>query len=126
VAMKARAHLFAAAFAALLMSPVAALAGSDAIAGGSTQVAKTGTDATSSTAAASDQSYQLGAGDKVRLSVFGESDLGGEFEIDGSGDIGVRFVRADSVARVASSKLYEAVREAWAKTPEITHSRAPL
>ena len=31
--------------------------------------------------------YVLGAGDKVRLSVFGETDLGGDFDIDGTGDV---------------------------------------
>jgi len=29
--------------------------------------------------------YRLGAGDKIRVTVFGENDLGGEFVIDGSG-----------------------------------------
>jgi polysaccharide export outer membrane protein len=29
--------------------------------------------------------YQLGSGDKVRITVFGEADLSGEYEIDGTG-----------------------------------------
>ena len=29
--------------------------------------------------------YQLGAGDKIRVTVFGESDLSGEYQVDGSG-----------------------------------------
>jgi polysaccharide export outer membrane protein len=33
------------------------------------------------------QDYKLGAGDKVRVTVFGEDDLGGEFAVDGSGYI---------------------------------------
>lgn len=97
--MKAREYILAAALAAatLVMPSVSALAGPDAAPGANAQVANT---APSETAAASsnaqsanpgsvkgDKTYQLGAGDKVRLSVFGESDLGGEFEIDGSGDV---------------------------------------
>src|SRR5690349_11765194 len=42
--------------------------------------------------AAADDSYVLGGGDKIRLSVFGESDLGGEFEIDGSGDVRIPLI----------------------------------
>lgn len=99
MAMKARRYLLAVALAAatFAMPSVSALASSDTAAGANAQVANT---APSGPAAASsdmqsatsgsvkdDQSYQLGAGDKVRLSVFGESDLGGEFEIDGSGDV---------------------------------------
>ena len=34
--------------------------------------------------------YKLGAGDKVRVTVYGEDDLSGEFQVDGSGY--VRFV----------------------------------
>jgi protein involved in polysaccharide export with SLBB domain len=30
-------------------------------------------------------SYQLGSGDRLKITVFGEEDLSGEFEIDGSG-----------------------------------------
>jgi hypothetical protein len=41
---------------------------------------------------------------------------------DGAGDVGVRFVRGDSVARVASQKLYAAVQQAWSKTAETEHS----
>jgi polysaccharide biosynthesis/export protein VpsN len=36
--------------------------------------------------------YRLGAGDKVRVSVFGERDLSGEFEISGDGSIAIPLV----------------------------------
>jgi len=32
-----------------------------------------------------DQGYKLGSGDRLRVIVYGEDDLGGEFQIDGSG-----------------------------------------
>jgi len=36
-------------------------------------------------AAAKETTYHLGSGDKLRVIVYGEDDLGGEFEIDGTG-----------------------------------------
>jgi len=41
---------------------------------------------------------------------------------DKTGDVGIRFVRTDVVARVASSKLYAAVQQLWARAPEVAHS----
>jgi protein involved in polysaccharide export with SLBB domain len=37
--------------------------------------------------------YTLGAGDKIRVTVFGHEDLSGEFEIDGSGMISLPLIR---------------------------------
>jgi polysaccharide export outer membrane protein len=39
-----------------------------------------------------EESYQLGTGDKVRVAVFGEDDLGGEFQVDGNGHISLPLV----------------------------------
>ncbi|MFC3052236.1 polysaccharide biosynthesis/export family protein [Kordiimonas pumila] len=36
--------------------------------------------------------YQLGAGDQIRVTVYGEEDLSGEFEIDGSGKISLPLI----------------------------------
>lgn len=36
--------------------------------------------------------YQLGSGDQIRVTVYGEEDLSGEFEIDGSGTIGLPLI----------------------------------
>jgi len=36
--------------------------------------------------------YQLGAGDEIRVTVFGEEDLSGEFEIDGTGRISLPLI----------------------------------
>jgi hypothetical protein len=38
------------------------------------------------------------------------------------GEVGVRFVRSDSIARIASGKLYAAVQQSWAKVAEVAHS----
>ena len=34
-----------------------------------------------------DESYRLGSGDKVKLTVYGENDLGGEYLVDGGGQV---------------------------------------
>lgn len=47
-----------------------------------------------------DEGYQLGAGDKVRVVVFGEEDLGGEYDVDGSG-----FVRLPLIGQVKAGGL---------------------
>src|SRR5580692_863439 len=44
--------------------------------------------------------YQLGTGDKVRVTVYGEDDLSGEFDIDGSG-----YVRLPLVGQVKAAGL---------------------
>jgi polysaccharide export outer membrane protein len=36
---------------------------------------------------ADDEHYTLGSGDKVKITVYGEDDLGGEFAVDGSGHV---------------------------------------
>ena len=45
-----------------------------------------------SPAASVEDSYQLGTGDKVRVIVFGEDALGGEFTIDGNGRISLPLI----------------------------------
>jgi polysaccharide export outer membrane protein len=127
--MKARKYFFAAtlAAAALLLPSASALAGAEAVMGGNTQVANTGADASSavqSTAVISDQSYQLGAGDKVRLSVFGESDLGGEFEIDGSGDVRLPLIgqvkAAGLTVHAFEEKIVKLLEDGYLRDPRVS------
>jgi polysaccharide export outer membrane protein len=40
-----------------------------------------------------DIGYRLGAGDRVRVTVFGHEDLSGEFEVDGSGNVSLPLIR---------------------------------
>jgi polysaccharide export outer membrane protein len=47
-----------------------------------------------------DTSYKLDTGDKLRVIVFGEMDLGGEYEVDGSG-----FVRLPLVGQIRAAGL---------------------
>ena len=44
--------------------------------------------------------YTLGTGDKVRVTVFGEDDLGGEFQVDGSG-----YLRLPLIGQVKAAGL---------------------
>ena len=41
---------------------------------------------------------------------------------DPGGDLAVKFVRTDVVARVASGKLYSLMQQSWQKAPELAHS----
>ena len=50
--------------------------------------------------AQSDGGYRLGAGDKLRVTVFGEEELGGQYEVDGSG-----FVRMNLIGQVRAGGL---------------------
>jgi len=50
--------------------------------------------------AGTDEGYQLGAGDKVHVAVFGEDDLGGEYDVDGGG-----FVRLPLIGTVKAGGL---------------------
>lgn len=43
-------------------------------------------------AAAHASDYRLGAGDRVKIVVFGEEDLSGEFEIDGAGQVSLPLI----------------------------------
>jgi protein involved in polysaccharide export with SLBB domain len=43
--------------------------------------------ATTPTSAQTDNGYRLGTGDKIRVIVYGEDDLSGEFQVDGSGTV---------------------------------------
>ena len=128
MAMKGREHLLAAALAvATFFVPCQALAQSDASTGTNAKVANTtpANDATSSSAAGqSEQSYQLGAGDKLRLSVFGESDLGGEFVIDGSGDVRLPLIgqvkAAGLTVHAFEEKIVKLLEDGYLRDPRVS------
>lgn len=49
--------------------------------------------------------YALGAGDKLRINVFGQPDLSGEFEVDGSGSISMPLIGQITAAGVDTPTL---------------------
>lgn len=72
----------------------------------------------------SNPDYQLGTGDKVRVNVFGEEDLGGEFVVDGSGFVRLPLVgqvRAQGLSlREFENVLADKLREGYLKDPKVS------
>ncbi|HXP95449.1 MAG TPA: polysaccharide biosynthesis/export family protein [Telmatospirillum sp.] len=73
---------------------------------------------------ADDFSYRVGADDKLRITVFGESDLSGEFSVDGRGNlsfplVGQLPVGGLTVAEV-ESKLVERLKDGFLNHPRVS------
>lgn len=68
--------------------------------------------------------YRLGANDKLRISVFGETDLSGEFEVDGRGNISYPLLGQIAVGGltipVVEAKLTELLQKDYLKQPRVT------
>lgn len=60
-------------------------------------------------AVADTAAYRLGSGDKIRVQVFGHEDLGGEFSVDGSGNISLPMVRSLKAEGLTVSELEDAI-----------------
>ncbi|MES2987778.1 MAG: polysaccharide biosynthesis/export family protein [Pseudomonadota bacterium] len=52
----------------------------------------------SAAAGVADGAYRLGSGDKVRLTVYNEDTLSGEYEVDGSGNLSIQLIGTISAA----------------------------
>lgn len=67
--------------------------------------------------------YQLGAGDKIRVTVFGETDLSGEYEVDGSGVVRLPLigtVRAIGyTAPALETSIAAALAQGYLKNPRV-------
>lgn len=61
--------------------------------------------------AAIEDTYQLGTGDKIRVVVYGETDLGGEFQVDGNGRIGLPLIGDVQASGATPTQLEEAIAE---------------
>lgn len=73
---------------------------------------------------AQDAGYVLGAGDRVRVTVFGEADLSGEFQIDGQGSFPMSLIGTVSAAGKTSRGLEEHIatlyRDGYLVRPQIS------
>ncbi|HEY6578419.1 MAG TPA: polysaccharide biosynthesis/export family protein [Rhizomicrobium sp.] len=73
---------------------------------------------------ASDALYRLGTGDKVRVIVFGEDDLGGEFQIDEGGFIRLPLLgqlkAAGLSARELETRIAAALADGYLNEPRIS------
>ena len=68
--------------------------------------------------------YRLGTGDKVRVTVFGEDDLSGEFQVDGSGFIAMPLIGQVQAAGLSTNELGSAIatglREGYLNQPRVS------
>lgn len=78
----------------------------------------------SSIAAEKGASYRLGPNDKVRVTVFGEPDLSGEFEISGTGVLALPLVGQVPVGGAtiseAEERLGERLQEGFLRNPKVS------
>jgi protein involved in polysaccharide export with SLBB domain len=68
--------------------------------------------------------YTLGAGDKLRVTVFGEKDLSGEFDIDGAGNVSLPLIGEVQAGNQSPRQLEEAIanrlKDGVLKEPKVT------
>lgn len=69
-------------------------------------------------------SYVLGSGDKIKVTVFGEDNLSGEFDVDGSGLVRLPMIGTMLVggltARGAEAAITQALAAGYIKNPRVT------
>ena len=74
--------------------------------------------------ASANPNYVLGQGDKIKLTVFGETDLSGDFTIDGSGMLALPLIGQVRAAGYSAAQLEQAVGSALAqgylKSPRVS------
>jgi len=67
--------------------------------------------------------YQLGAGDQIRVTVFGEEDLSGEFEIDGVGRISLPLIGSVEIGGnnigAAEARIVAMLADGYLVTPRV-------
>jgi len=57
------------------------------------------------------QSYTLGAGDRIKVTVFGHPDLSGEFEVDGTGLIAMPLIKEVKAATLTARQLEASIAD---------------
>lgn len=74
--------------------------------------------------AAVDKSYRLGAGDRLRLIVFGEQDLSGEFEVDATGGVAVPLIglvpAQGNTVREFETKVATRLADGYLTSPKVS------
>jgi protein involved in polysaccharide export with SLBB domain len=73
-----------------------------------------------------EESYRLGTGDKVRIVVFGEDDLGGEFQLDGNGHISLpligEVIAAGETAAGLEQVIADKLADGYLQSPRVSVS----
>ncbi len=62
-------------------------------------------------AAQAETSFKLGPGDRIRVTVFGQEDLSGEFEVDGTGSVSLPLIRSVQAKGRTLAELEQAITE---------------
>ena len=74
--------------------------------------------------ATAEAAYRLGAGDKVRVTVFDEADLSGEFELDGAGGFAVPLIGAVNAMKLSPRELEQKLEmmlgDGWLIRPRVS------
>ncbi|MDO8288384.1 MAG: polysaccharide biosynthesis/export family protein [Parvibaculum sp.] len=69
-------------------------------------------------------SYRLGAGDKLRVGVFGEPDLSGEFDVPGNGNVSLPLIGQVKASGLTLSEfegeIREKLQEGYLTNPKVT------
>lgn len=90
----------------------------------STSAAPAFTALPSSGAVITDEHYRLGTGDKLKVTVYGEEDLSGEFLVDGSGQVQLPLVGQVKAATLTIhefvAEVRNALQEGYLKDPKIS------
>jgi len=77
-----------------------------------------------SPAAITDEHYRLGTGDKLRITVYGEEDLSGEFLVDGSGQVQLPLVGQVKAATLTIhefvAEVSNSLKEGYLKDPKVS------
>jgi len=75
------------------------------------------------TATPQDTTYRLATGDKIHLIVFGEDDLGGDFDVDGNGFVRLPLIGPVQAAGLSAHELEEriagALEDGYVKNPRV-------
>lgn len=68
--------------------------------------------------------YRVGAGDRLRIIVFGQQDLGGEFQLDGSGVVSLpligQVVVKDKTVRELEMAIADRLRDGYLSDPRVS------
>ena len=77
-----------------------------------------------SSGVAAEDGYQLGSGDKIRVIVFGEDDLGGEFQVDGNGRISLPLIgelqAAGETAAALEQQIAAKLADGYLQDPKVS------
>ncbi len=77
----------------------------------------------SATGSATPSAYTLGSGDKLRVNVFGEADLTGEYEVDSTGSISMPLLEQIKVIGLSTVQLERAVADLLRKGDYVLNPR---